>query len=261
MPRAVARAIPHVRDLIRPIAHRGLHQSASGVIENTESAVRAAIKKGYGIEVDIQSAKGGAPVVFHDQRLHRLTMGGGHVRDHTIDELKKTPMHETADRIMELGELLELVDGRVPLILEIKSDWRGTGVFEEKVAYIIKDYIGPHGFMSFDPNCVAAIANHVPGIPRGLAAGGLKGRRGVPVPSFIKRMALRHLLSSVIARPDFIAYDIRALPRLAPIIANRLFGLPLFTWTVRTEAQRALAEKWTDAPIFEGLDPGSRPRV
>jgi len=243
-------------DLIRPIAHRGLHDASRGIIQNTESSVRAAIKAGYGIEVDIQPAKGGAPVVFHDRRLHLLTEVKGSAQEYSPCELKGFPMRGTSDRIMELGELLEVVGGRVPLLLEIKSDWRPKSKFETAVAHSIQDYKGPLGFMSYDPVCVAAIGQKVPAIPRGLVAGSLRGRRSVPIPGFLKRWMLRNLLSSVIARPDFIAYSIDALPKTAPILANRLFGLPLFTWTVRTEAQKTKAEKWADAMIFEGLEPG-----
>ncbi len=248
-------------DLIRPIAHRGLHDRSKGIVENTETAVCAAIESGYGIEVDIQSARNGAPVVFHDRRLHRLTQGEGHVADYSLSELKNIPMQETGDRILGLGELLEIVDGKTPLLVEVKSDWRGAGPFEDAIARAVRHYKGPIGIMSFNPNSVRAIGHMAPGIPKGLVAGGLGGRRGVPIPGRLKRLALRHLLSSVIARPDFIAYDIRALPRLAPIIARKFFDRPLFTWTVRTKAQEALATKWADAMIFEKLRPQADPMV
>jgi len=243
------------KDLICPVAHRGLHDSTRNIIENTESSVRAAIEAGYGIEVDIQPARGGAPVVFHDRRLHLLTEGEGAAEEYSVKEIKGFAMRGTSDRIMELDELLEVVGGRAPLLLEIKSDWRGKAAFEMAVAHSITNYNGPIGFMSYDPVCVAAIGRHVPHIPRGLVAGSLRGRRSVPIPGFLKRWMLRNLLSSVVARPDFIAYSIDALPHTAPIIANRLFGLPLFTWTVRTEAQKAKAEHWADAMIFEGFRP------
>lgn len=244
-----------VAELIRPIAHRGLHDKSNGIIENTTSAVEAAIDRGYGIEVDIRPAKEDVPVVFHDRRLHRLTEGEGQVADFSLSELKNIAMKHTGDRIFGLDELLEIVDGKTPLLLEIKSDWRGSSPFEEAIARTIRHYRGPLGFMSFDPYCVSAIATMAPGIAKGVVAGGLAGRRGVPIPGRLKRLALRHLISGVIARPDFIAYDVRALPRWAPRIARERFSLPLFTWTVRTLAQRRRAEKWADAMIFENLWP------
>ena len=246
---------PGITDLIRPIAHRGLHDRSQGIVENTESAVRATIREGYGIEVDIRPAKDDVPIVFHDRRLHRLTEGDGQVTDFSLKELKNFPLKDTGDRILGLGELLEIVDGKTPLLLEVKSDWRGARPFEDAIARAIGQYRGPLGVMSYDPYCVRAIGAKAPGAAKGLVAGGLTGRRGVPIPGRLKRLALRHLLSGVIARPDFIAYDIRTLPRWAPIIARKTFDLPLFTWTVRTEAQLRVARKWTDAMIFENMRP------
>ena len=134
----------------RPIAHRGLHDVRRGVIENTASAFRAAIAGGYGIETDIQAAAGGEPVIFHDERLERLTGAEGTVAALTPDQLRQLALRNTADRILTLAEFLRLVEGRAPLYLEIKSLGGADRTLERRVAEELADYRGPVSVISFD---------------------------------------------------------------------------------------------------------------
>jgi glycerophosphoryl diester phosphodiesterase len=241
--------------LIRPIAHRGLHDEAKGVVENSASAVEAAIAKGYAIEVDVQCAAHGVPVVFHDRTLERLTAEHGAVADRDAAALCDIPLRNSKDRILSLEGLLGIVDGRVPLLIEVKSTWSGDHTYERNIAGALASYKGHAAVMSFDPDCVAAFRQVAPSLPRGLIGERFDDMRYWSDFSAARRFAMRHLLTAAIARPNFIAYDIRALPALAPGIARDVFHLPLLTWTVRNEADRANARLFADAMIFEGIEP------
>jgi glycerophosphoryl diester phosphodiesterase len=240
--------------LKRPIAHRGLHDPAKGIVENSASSVKAAMAAGFAIEVDLQCAADRQPIVFHDAALDRLTGESGPVAQRNVEALGGIPSKGSADTILSLPALLSLVNGHVPLILEVKSTWMRDGKFEAEIARLLAPYPGPVAVMSFDPHCVAAFQEAAPSIPRGLVSMRFDAQHW-PDLSQRERFAMRHLLTSSFARPNFIAYDIEALPAPAPILARALFGLPLLTWTVRTKAQRERALRYADAMIFEGIEP------
>jgi glycerophosphoryl diester phosphodiesterase len=240
--------------LKRPIAHRGLHNAARGFIENSASAVAAALGKGYAIEVDLRCAAGHMPVVFHDAMLDRLTDATGPVAARDVEALRAIRLKGSSDHILSLPDLLERVGGYVPLVLEVKSTWRRDGKFEANIVEALKSYAGPVAVMSFDPHAVAAFRALAPDLPRGLVADRFSQKHW-PNLTPLQRFAMRHLLTSAFAWPHFIAYDIAALPALAPLIAKVLFGLPLLTWTVRTKDDRARALRYADAMIFEGIEP------
>jgi glycerophosphoryl diester phosphodiesterase len=241
--------------LKRPIAHRGLHDEAKGIVENSASAVEAAIAKDYAIEVDLQCAAEATPIVFHDRTLDRLTAESGAVADRDAAALCAIPLGNSEDRILSLDGLLGIVDGRVPLVIEVKSTWSDDHAYESNIAATLAPYKGHVAVMSFDPDCVAAFRDVAPSLPRGLIGERFEDERYWSELSAPRRFAMRHLLTAAIARPNFIAYDIRALPALAPGIARDVFRLPLLTWTVRTEADKAQAELFADAMIFEGIEP------
>lgn len=241
--------------LVRPFAHRGLHDRTKGIVENTGSAFQAAIDAGYAIETDVRASGDGEILVFHDATLERLTEGSGAVAELGATALKKTRFRGTSDKMFTLGDLLELISGRVPLLIEIKSGWSGQGPLEQRIAEYLASYQGHAAVMSFDPRSVAAFATATPDTPRGLVAGRFDDPLHWAGLTTWQRFKLRHLLSAFIARPQFIAYDIRALPALAPVAARTLFGWPLLTWTVRSKAERRTARKWADAMIFEGFRP------
>jgi len=238
----------------RPVAHRGLHDAAHGAIENTASAVAAAIAANYAIEVDLQISADGEAMVHHDDRLGRLTDGAGRLAAMTAADLKRVPFKATADRMMDLGDLIDLVAARVTLVIELKSHFDGDRRLAARICDRLARYAGPVAVMSFDPDQVLALREIAPGLPRGIVA----ERRyddddwaGFS-PAARRRMAL--LLHSPKTRPQFVAYAVRDLPAAAPLIARHLFGLPLLTWTVRTQADRRRA-RWADQIIFEGLRP------
>ena len=239
---------------VPPIAHRGLHDERRGIIENTASAFRAAIAGRYGIETDIQAAAGGEPVIFHDERLDRLTMAEGLVCAFTPDELARIPMRGTDDHILTLAEFLALVDGRAPLFLEIKSAGTADRRLEKRVAEELAYYHGPVAVISFDPGSLAALRQFAPAIPRGLSAMRFWQPKSSSL-STIERFRLTHMLDIGEAKPDFLTYEVNDLAVMGSALRRRFPDLPIVTWTVRTREERDKARRFADGMIFEGFRP------
>lgn len=239
----------------RPVAHRGLHDAATGVIENTASAVAAAVAADYAIEVDLQLSADGEAMVHHDEGLGRLTEGTGRLVERTAAELKSVAFRSTSDRMLTLRELCDLVAGRVPLLLELKSRFDADERLAARTAEQLAAYAGPVAAMSFDPAVVAALGRFAPGLPRGIVA---ESRYDDPEwkrlpPRQVRGMAhLSHILTT---RPHFTAFAVRDLPALSPLLARWILGMPLLTWTVRSDAERRRARRWADQMIFEGFRP------
>ena len=238
----------------RPVAHRGLHDAAAGVIENTPSAFRAAIAGNYAIECDVQIAADGEAMVYHDDTLGRLTEGTAKLAAMSSAELKRAPFKATADRMLTLGELCELVAGRVTLLVEIKSRFDGDLRLAARTAKVLAGYKGPVAVMSFDPEPMTVTKDLAPSLTRGLVAQrrdqtargdhDIAGAHGLNY--------VRHVLA---ARLQFLAYRVKDLPAAVPLFAHNLLRLPLLTWTVRTPADQTRAARWADQIIFEGFRP------
>ncbi|MEX0751390.1 MAG: glycerophosphodiester phosphodiesterase family protein [Xanthobacteraceae bacterium] len=237
----------------RPVAHRGLHDAVRGITENTASSVAAAIAAGYGIEVDLQITADGEAMVHHDDALGRLTEGQGRLDAMTAQALRRVTFKATSDRMMTLGDLCDLVVGRATLLLELKSRYDGDRRLPLRVADVLKSYSGPIAAMSFDPLQVAVVCEAAPHLLRGLVA-----ERHFR-PSQRERGSLRsgiaYFRRVLASRPQFLAYSIRDLPSPAPLVARYGLGLPLLTWTVRSEKDRQKAARWADQMIFEGFRP------
>lgn len=242
---------------LRPTAHRGLHDRHRGVIENTAPAFAAAIGKGYGIECDVRPAADGTPIVFHDLELGRLVDAPGRVADHSPGELQRLTYKSAATPILTLGDLLDLIGGRVPLLIEVKSEWDPPDpAFMQAIARDVAGYKDPLALMSFDPAVMAALRWLAPNVPRGIVAGIYQGEGWwLDKLDADRAFRLSHLIESGPAAPHFFAYDVKALPTPATRFLREGLGLPLFTWTVRTPQDQAAAAQWVDAPIFEGFEP------
>lgn len=246
---------------LRPIAHRGLHDSRHGLIENTMPAFEAAIAKGYGIECDLRPGAGGLPLVFHDETLERLTEGSGPVAKLAAGCAAKLPFKgKTTVGIPTFADLLSRVAGRVPLFVEVKSEWTPPDrTFLGRIAGLAEGYRGPLALMSFDPGVMAVLRELAPDVPRGLVSGayfdadGTGWWPGSPLTD-ARRRALANLEESRPVAPEFYAYDVRALP--SPVVqrVREVEHMPVLTWTVRTEADRRTAAQHADAPIFEGYE-------
>ena len=162
----------------QPVAHRGLHDAAAGVIENTASAFRAAIEGGFAIETDLQLSADGEAMVHHDFALGRLTLGSRQLSAMTAAGLKDVPFKSTTDRIMTLGDMCDLVAGRVPMLVELKSRFEGDRRLVKRAADVLANYAGPVAVMSFDPDLVRGLREIAPGLPRGIVAERHYGRSG-----------------------------------------------------------------------------------
>jgi glycerophosphoryl diester phosphodiesterase len=239
----------------RPIAHRGLHDTTRGLIENTAGAVRAAIAGNYGIEVDVQISRDGEAMVHHDDVLGRLTEGEGRLDQFSAAELKRVAFRGSDERMMTLGELCDLVAGRVTMLVELKSRFDGDGRLPERVAAVLNGYRGPVGPMSFDPQQLTWLRQKSPRLPRGIVAAKYRPHPYWDLMPAWMRYGMGYLLTGLAARPQFVAYAVADLPAAAPLAARHIFGLPLLTWAVRTEAERQIAARWADQMIFEGFLP------
>jgi len=246
------------RDLFaRPIAHRGLHAPKAGRVENSLSAFRAAVERGYAIECDIQPAADYVPMVFHDDRLERLTNQSGPVADRTSGELASLTLSGGRDRIPRLSDLFDVVAGRVPLIVEIKSAWAALPArYLDEVAGRLHAYHGPVAVMSFDPAVMVEMRARAPEIPRGIVSGVYRDTGWwSDVLDADRRERLTHLLESADAAPDFYSYHVKDLPTPVTRYVREVQRIPLISWTVRTPEDRAIAARWSDAPTFEGYEP------
>jgi len=222
-----------------PFAHRGLH--GPGRLENSRAAFEAAIAAGHGIELDVQASREGYALVIHDYRLERLTEGFGEICGMAAAELQRIRLKDSPETIPTLREVLELIGGRVPLLIEVKSPGRRVDALSGDVAGALFDYVGPVAVMSFNPEVGRWFAGHVPEVLRGLVVteAGRKWRGWLT-----RRLALWR------SRADFLAYDIRDLPsRFAAQQRSR--GLPVLTWTCRAESDRARAALHADQIIYE----------
>lgn len=225
----------------QPYAHRGLH--STDIVENCRAAFEAAVARGHGIELDVQASKDGEAIVFHDYELRRLTGEPGRVRDRTAAELQAIAIAGAGETIPALGEIVRLVDARVPLLIEAKAPTARVGPLCASVFRAVRDYAGKMAVMSFNPEVSAWFSRNGRGISRGLVVTEAHRRRRAHA-GFERRLALWR------ARPHFLAYDIGNLPS-AFAREQRARGLPVLTWTVRGAEQRAVAAAEADQIIYE----------
>jgi glycerophosphoryl diester phosphodiesterase len=256
---AASPSAERVRDVVagRPIAHRGLHNPAERRIENTLSAIRAAMERGFACEVDIQLTGDGEAVVHHDERLGRLTAGSARLLDLEAAELARVDFLGGDDHIPTLQELFDCVAGRVPLIVEIKAgldaavDKRLTARFVE----VARHYDGPLAAMSFEPAVVAELRRLAPEIIRGVVADNTRSMKHYGHLSAAARFVRRHLLHVPETQPHFVSYCVDHLPAPGPWFFRRVLGRPVITWTVRRPDQAERTRRYADQMTFEGFVP------
>jgi glycerophosphoryl diester phosphodiesterase len=243
----------------RPIAHRGLHDPAQGVIENTASAALAAIDAGFAIECDVQMSGDEEVFVFHDDALDRLTDSSGALIDKPAAEIARARIKGSEEPPPTFAEFLGLIAGRTPVICELKSRFDGDWRIGDRVCALASAYEGPLALKSFDPDLVAYLRL------RSLRLG-VSGRRcpiGVVAQAsyddsawdVLRREQKRECVSfdhRGRTEPDFLSWNVDDLPHKTPFFEKELYRLPVMAWTVRTQAQREAARKWADQIVFEG---------
>lgn len=239
----------------RPIAHRGLHDRARGIVENMPGAIAAAIEKNFAIELDVQLTADGEAMVHHDDALGRLNEGSATLLSMTAAELKQVAFRDTVERMMSLGDLCDLVAGRVPLVIELKSHYDRDRKLGQRAAQVLAGYSGPACLMSFDPDMIAALREDAPNLVRGIVAERDYTDsywRKVSVEQRRAMLGLGHLFRS---RPHFVSYRVDDLPAPPPWIARNIFGCALISWTVRTPEQEQRSARYADQMTFEGFLP------
>jgi len=238
----------------RPIAHRGLHDARNGIVENTPGAATAAIAGNYSIECDVQITADGEAMVFHDDELDRLTVETGALASRNAADLKRVPFKGTADRMVTLGEYCDLIAGRSVLVIELKSRFDGDLRIAQRAVEVMRNYKGPFALMSFDPALIVQVRRLAPKMTRGITSESHYAHpewKKLLSPGAMRRLSW--MFDAPRACPQFIAHNVNDLPALLPSAARALFGVPILTWTVRTDAQRLNAARNADQMIFEGF--------
>ena len=242
--------------MAKPLAHRGLHAEARGLVENCESSFEAAIAQGFSIECDIQLTADGQAVVFHDDEVDRVLDGNGKVKQFTARELKAMAYKLGKDRIQTLSEFVEQVAGRTTAVIEIKSLWDDDFTLTDHALDVLAAYAGPFALMSFDPDLIARAAASVPDIVRGITADRVIDPYYNPLP-VAKRLAMQSYSHLPETRPHFVSFDFTQLP-FQPITEFREAGHPILSWTIHSDADASLARRWSDQITFENFIPEVR---
>lgn len=233
-------------------AHRGLH--GKGIPENSMAAFRASLAGGYGIELDIHLLADGNLAVIHDSALKRTTGKEGFVEDLTTEQLKDYPLEGTQEVIPTFSQVLELYDGKAPLIVELKPVRGNHAQLCEAACKLLDTYRGVYCMESFDPRCVHWLKKNRPDIIRGQLTEDFVHNAKSPLHPALK-FVLTHQLENFLIRPDFIAYKFADRKTLSMYLCKKLWKLETVTWTLKTreEYDTAMDEGWI--PIFEGFTP------
>ncbi len=239
----------------QPYAHRGLHDAARGIPENTLAAFDRAIERGYGIELDVRMTRDGDVIVFHDPNLDRTTDSQGQIALMSWQQLKGVKLKGCDETLKTLHDVFMHVRGRVPILIEVKATENKYLPACFAVRRALEGYRGATAVMSFHPGVAAWFAEHAPKVVRGLV---MTEKDGRAFSRWNIRKRLRRQLLVMKAKPHFIAYDVRRLPSTF-IAAARERGYTILTWTVRGDAAHAVAAKCADQVIFEGDLPAGLP--
>lgn len=232
-------------------AHRGLHDNESDAPENSMAAFRKAVEAGYGIELDVHVTLDGIPVVFHDSKLERMCGVGGEIADCTYEQLQQFTLGTSKERIPKLEEVLLMVNGRVPLIVEIKSDKTDVSCCSV-IDRLLRGYDGEYCIESFNPMVLWWFRRHHNEVVRGQLSTNLrKDGEHQDVVSFL----MSHLVFNFMTKPDFIAYNHHFMQEPGRRICRKLYKNPAAAWTVRSEEELEHIRGEFDIFIFESFMP------
>ena len=236
---------PRDSRLLCDYAHRGLH--GEGIPENSLAAFEKACSEGFGIELDVQLSSDGEVMVFHDYTLVRMTGVEKKLCELTADELSALHLADTEERIPTLRDVLALVDGRVPILVELKGESGNTSLCP-KVAELLLAYEGPYCIESFNPLLLRAMRKELPDVFYGLLYTNVCREKK-------KYSALNCLLSvmafNILAKPNFIAYNEEYRDAICVRLATQFYRASRFVWTVRSKENLDLAHRLSEYPIFE----------
>ena len=235
-------------------AHRGLYDLSAGVPENSLEAFRLAAEHGYGSELDVHLLADGGLGIMHDSNLMRTTGVEGRLEDLTVEELTSYRLQDTEYHIPTLQQVLETVDGRTPLIIELKTAGNNADRLCETTCRLLDSYHGLFCLESFDPRCTIWLRRHRPDLVRGQLAENSLHAKNSRIP-WLLRLCMTYDLSNFLGRPDFLAYDFGTRNNVSNFLCRRLWDIQGVTWTIRTQEDydTAVAEGWI--PIFERIRP------
>lgn len=243
----------------RPVAHRGLHDRAAGIIENSASAFAAAIAHNYAIECDLQLTSDGVPVVFHDDDVKRLTGKSGWVRDFTAADFTSTLLLDSkaGESPQTFTDFLAQIGGRALLQIELKKQkGADTGRLAKAAAAALRNYTGPVTVESFDPNLLVAIRREGYAGPLGIITYDYTNPEWDEDLTASERFVLRHLLHAPWSRFTFISCYQKSL-ELPAVRLSRALGIPVTAWTIRTPQEARAVKGHADQIVFEGFDPAN----
>ncbi|UCB45844.1 MAG: glycerophosphodiester phosphodiesterase [Spirochaetota bacterium] len=233
----------------KPIAHRGLHSGDSECPENSLKAFERAMRKGLPFELDVHLLLDGHVCVFHDSNTKRMTGINRSIKELSYRDIKQMPLLESDQKIPLLEEVLSLIQGKVPILVEIKN--RGEiGPLESACFKLLSKYRGNYAVVSFNPQTLHWFRKNFPEALRGQLAGEFKDKT---VPMF-RKMLLKNLLYNGISKPHFIGYDVKYLPNIK-VALHRKRGIQIIGWTVRSFEELISVRSFCDNIVFEGLDP------
>ena len=225
-------------------AHRGLWNK--DYPENSLAAFKNAMENGYGIELDVQPIEDGTPVIFHDSKMSRMTEKDKYIQNLTKEEFEKIKLLDSKEKIPTLEDVLKLVKGKVPLLIEIKNQEK-VGPLEKQVLDLLKNYKGEYAIQSFNPYTLRWFYEHAPKIWRGQLASYFKGEKL----SLFKKLILRKLGMKKFTMQNFVSYDIANLPNRF----TKKLDVPLLSWTIKNQEKYFKALQYSDNVIFEGFEP------
>lgn len=234
-------------------AHRGLHDNATDAPENSKKAFEKAVREGFGIELDIQLSKDGIPVVFHDFTLQRICGVEGKVCDYNWEELQKFRLCESSETIPSFQEVLELVDGKVPLIVELKIEAFDTALCPVADA-MLREYQGPYCIESFNPLGVYWYRRNHPEVMRGQLSEAFQKEEGKQYHSPLY-FAVEHLLFNFLTKPDFVAYDHHSYRNRSRCICRYVYGGLAVAWTIKSQEELDARREDFDLFIFDSFLP------
>ncbi len=235
-------------------AHRGFHDNTSDSPENSMAAFKKAVHLGYGIELDVQLTKDRIPVIFHDETLKRACGASGMIKDYSFEELQKFTLFSSSEKIPLFEDFLKMVNGQVPLIIEIKCHENPSILCEVTNKYL-ENYMGSYCIESFHPLAVKWYKEHRPEIIRGQLSTDFLTPKKL---EYIYETLVHYLLTNCICRPDFIAYDHLHKNNISRLVCKNLFGALGVTWTIKSQKQLENCRKDFSLFIFEGFTPDSK---
>lgn len=237
-------------------AHRGLHDMAMGIPENSLSAFQRAVEAGYGIELDVQLSSDGIPVVFHDAALSRMCAIDRRVSSLTFEQLSSYRLADTEERIPSFSEVLSLIDGRVPLLVEIKMDHLDFKI-PSAIDKQLSAYSGDYCIESFHPLALWWYRKHRPHILRGQLSTHFNAENHTLSPL---QFLLGKMVLNAFSRPDFISYRWNFRRDLSLFLCSRIFKAHAAGWVIRSEKELETCRKYFDMYIFEGFMPAIPPQ-